>query len=103
MINYESLGITELYQKQLGVREISDGAVERIKEAWQEREAILFQRANGTPIFILGAENKKENGEWFVEITSDGFPETIIGGTYDLIEYLEYHFADWFEVLEIQN
>ena len=116
-MNYESLDTIELYNHPIHPN-ISKDAINRIKQAWEKGQLIIFERANGSPIYIKGVEHKKEHDvrliinnniitgfsddEWFVEIDRDGLPETIIGGTYDLIEYMESHLADWFEVLEIR-
>ena len=102
MFNYESLGITDLYERKMGVKEIRDEAIERLKEAWTDGEVITFQRATGSHIYVMGVENRKDNGEWFVKIEKDGFPEEIIGGVFDLIEYMESHYADYFELLEVE-
>ena len=102
MFKHESLGITELYHRKMGVKKVRDEAIERLKEVWADGEVITFQRATGSHIYVMGVENRKDNGEWFATISDDGFPDEIIGGIFDLIEYMGYHYADWFEILEVE-
>lgn len=99
MFNYESLGVVDLYNNR---DELDSNAIDRIREAWVDREVIAFEKINGTYAYLTGAENEKADGEWFVEITNEGYPDVIIGGVYDLTEYMQKNLADWFEVMKFK-
>jgi len=95
-IKYEKIDACQLYRGD----EINPKAIDRIKEAWTDREIIQFNIVNGTVIYVMGTESRKDNGEWFVTIMPDGLPDTIVGSVHDLIEYMGQHRADYFSVYE---